>query len=187
MRKLIEQSAELQTYGALPYSCGCHSLNNHGKDLCKLGRIPDIKKRCTILLKYFRNKSDAEVHVKTKLAARNLPWHLQADTRWHYLLRMMESLIRSMNAIDDVYNDWRKGTLSAPSLDMGDKADPFSIAGILSSDSFWKEVKTLALFLKSVALCVKLLESDLTPIRACVYVLVHVLHEAGFNQGKGLT
>ena len=25
MRKLIEQSAELQTYGVLPYGCGCHS------------------------------------------------------------------------------------------------------------------------------------------------------------------
>ena len=61
-------------------------MNNHGKDLCKLGHIPDIKKRCSILLKYFHHKSDAEVHVNTKLVVRNLPsykLYLEADTRWH--------------------------------------------------------------------------------------------------------
>jgi hypothetical protein len=177
MRQLLEDSSELKSKGVVPYGCACHSLNNHGKEMTKLGCIEDVLKSCLIIVKFFRNTRAAEFHLHAKLSARGLPNYklfLESDTRWHYILRMVESLLRCMDGIEDVYNDWRKGLLSAPKLNMGDRADAHSIAGILSADTFWQRVQAVAYFLKPIALCVKVLESDMMPVSMVPAVFVYL-------------
>ena len=59
---------------------------------------------------------------------------MDADTRWHYNLSLLEGGLRSLDAMDDVYNAVHKDRIS-PKLLL-----PAEIQRILRKDTFWKEL-----------------------------------------------
>ena len=84
------------------YGCGCHGLNNHGADLGKCGGVPKILEAAMRVMKFFRNTPLAKALLKLiHQLFDEYGYSLQpaADTRWNYILRMIQSILRSMEAL----------------------------------------------------------------------------------------
>ena len=104
LRKLADKDETLARRLVM-YGCPCHSLNNHGSDVTKLRNIPEVNEATNRVVKFFRNTVRAREYLQDAHEARSEPrYKLQpgSDTRWNYILRVLQSLLRSEQAIRDV-------------------------------------------------------------------------------------